>query len=474
MSDITNSPAGDDDFHAHVLHAAVAPADYSPFEDGPEDTADIVSYLTDRGYRVSLDDGSGTRVHPVDVIIADCRAETFDHAPVCARFAALRRNHPESVFLILIDPDLGWDSRMALKRYGTLCPVGERADLIVPRLDRLLENLTLADECGERLKTLSSLNRSAGGGSILETNSKPLQVLMAGAPSPVTLRAMRSMKEGGFDVVAAMSVAQTARYLESDRFDCLVVLPGNRVATYTGLVKMLRRNDRTRTLPILVIPERADQRGRTTGTRFMAQGADTILTAEDAEQALNSEVTAFARRNRLTASMKQFLRKAASVDGTGQSLVSDLTFFERHLHRLCDRADNASKPLCLSAFKLTHADGSRLSQRLFDQAIAYAQMIIRETDLIAAVRQDIFLVSQPGLIASEAARRQANIADVLQEIAFESDNGAGSERLALSTSTVQYAPGEGSRTLISRAFRRMAPKAARREEPLMPDLRIVH
>ncbi|GGD03378.1 hypothetical protein [Aquisalinus flavus] len=438
------------DYQAHILYAPIALYDACPFEDGPVEDRGIDALLNSRTYLVHQEGDVPEGAMMIDVIVADCRALQPDMGAVSARFTALRRAHPESIFLILIEPELAWDIRLWLKRYGTLCPLGERADLVTSRLDRLLENLALADECGERLKTLSALNRTAVSGSILNTSSKPMRVLVSGAPSPVTLRAMKSLSSGDYQVTAAMSVPQTMRYLEAQAFDCLVILPGDRTATYTGLVKMLRRNDRSRSLPILVIPERAD--AATAGCRFMAQGADTVLSAIDTEKALTTEVTAFARRNRLTASMKQFLRKAASTDGKGLNLVCDLPFFENHLDRQCHRATETGKPLCVSAFKLKYSSGRILSSKGFRQALKYVQMMMRDTDLITAVRNDVFLISQPGLGTVEATRRQQNIAAVLQEIILEDAPGAGGDALVLEASTVQYRPAEMADGIIARAF----------------------
>lgn len=467
-------PVSAQDYHAQVLYVPVAVDDPCPFENGPHDDRGISALLESRTYRVSMN--AAKLIGPIDIIVADCRTMQPEPGRITAEFKKLRERHSESIFLILIEPDMCWEARLQLKRYGTLCPIGDRADLIVSRLDRLMENLALADECGERLKTLSALNRNNVQGSILETSGSPMRVLVSGAPSPVTLRAMKSLDTDEFRVTAAMSVPQTVRYLELNIFDCLVLLPGERTATYTGLVKMLRRNDRTRGLPILVIPERADGSQIAASSRFMAQGADTVLYAPDTEKALTCEVTAFARRNRLTASMKQFLRKAVSADGDGANLVADLAFFEHHLDRQCERSTETGKPVCLSAFRLKYQSGRRISASAFEQALKYAQMIIRDTDLITSVRDDLFLVVQPGLGQIEAQRRQHNIAEVLQEIILDDQSFDEDDVLIVETSTVLYDAGEPSEALLSRAFRTLQAMPQRRqpiEQPKKPRLTIV-
>ena len=440
-----------------MLYAPVAVDEPCPFEGGPDDDRGIGALLDQKAYRVTFENADEPCCEPVDVIIADCRTATPALGQVIGALETLRLRHPESIFLILIEPELIWDARLELKRFGTLCPIGERADLVIPRLDRLLENLALADECGERLKTLSSLNRSTVQGNILHMSKKAMRVLVSGAPSPVTLRAMKSLAGEAFRVTAAISVPQTIRYLELNIFDCLVIMPGDKTATYTGLIKMLRRNDRTRNLPILVIPDRADETTPLVSTRFMAQGADTILHAPDTEKALTAEVTAFSRRSRLTSSMKSFLRKAASCDGSGKDVVADLPFFEHHLERLCARAADTGKPLCLSAFKLNYRSGSKVSHTAFTQALKYAQMIIRDTDLMTAVRDDIFLVAQPGLTHGEASRRQQNIAEVLQEIVLDDHPSAKADHVMVETSTVRLDTGETAEQLIARCFREFRP-----------------
>ena len=114
----------------------------------------------------------------------------------------------------------------ALKKFGQIVAIGDNIDLLLPRLCALVDSLNMADECGERIKTLAMMKKSMPGELALKTKTGKLEVLIAGAPAPITLRVLQSLQRQEFNVSAAITVKQALGYLETKQFDCLVLLPG--------------------------------------------------------------------------------------------------------------------------------------------------------------------------------------------------------------------------------------------------------
>ncbi len=432
-------------FRAYILYVSLT-------DDGSRRSC--IPLLTDHYYHIA-DDRNGSCVGlRKDIVIIDARSVKTVTENHFARIDGLKHQHPEASLMVVTDIAAPYGLRQSLKQYGIVCAIGQEPELLLPRLERLLENLALADECGERLKTLSSLNKSFEAQTSLRPSSADMRVLVAGTPSPLSLRTFSSLKKAGFKVTAAISVPQTIRYLENGSFDSLVMLPGNKAAVYSSLIKLLRRNDKTRTLPVLVLSEELTETSDEAGYRYLTQGADLVLAGRDEEEAIMSEVKAFAKRNRLTKSMRQFLRKSVMPDRSTKSLACDLPFFETHLARQCSSSKMSGRHLCLSVFQLKTVRDHPPSPTVCRQAVSYAEMMIQDTDLMTVVRNDLILISQPGKAIIDANKTRKRIVSLLQELKFKTALATDAyEDLSIASSTVLYGLEEKPEEMITRALK---------------------
>ncbi|WP_306249507.1 hypothetical protein [Parvularcula sp. IMCC14364] len=408
--------------------------------------------LTDNLYKVLTAKDLSAETD-ADILLLDGRHLASLAQESTAALQSLKEQHPKSAVMIIISPETRSELRQALKQHGTLCASGNKPELLLPRIKRLLENLSLADECGNRLKTLASLNRYSSANSPLHTEAKPVRVLVTGPASAVLLRVFSSLEQESFEVTAAMSVPQTTRYLETCAFDALVIVPGGKGKVYASLIKLLRRNDRTRTLPIIVFSGINLHGSGQPAYHYLKQGADTVLPESDIEKSALPEVQAFARRNRLTKSMRQFLRQSVQSETRPKQLICETDFFENHLARQCANSRNTTRSLCLSAFRLRSAGDRQPARQTCKQAVSYMDMVINDTDLITVISDDLILLSQPATSLVDARQTRQKIVNLLHEIRFQSSfAGQAYEDLYVDSSTVSYGESETPEDMIARAL----------------------
>lgn len=428
-------------------------------------TEELIDHLESENYHVQLPaiapnqtSGQATTKRPVDIILVDCRGEDFNYNFDPAFLDDLRKQSLESVFMFLTDLSVPATLRQKVKKYGSICATGQHLELLSIRLGRLLDSLALADECGERLKTLLLLTKGNSDTGGLRTSSKKLCVLIAGTPSPLSLRAMKSLDQKDIKLYAAITIPQTIRYLEEHSFDCLVLLPGQKTASHISLIKLLRRNGRTQKLPILVMHDHMalSDEPEKINAKYLYQGADLILDSHDSDQPLVREVAAFSRRSRLTKSMQQFLRKSIKTDNDNRKFSCTIPFFETHLARQCASAQKSGKPLCLSAFRLRALSGHAVSSHMQTQALSYIDLIAQDIDLVTAAQHDIVLISHPFTTPSEAQKISTRIKSVLQDISFKGGKKSGHKtRLVVAHNTVLLNQTEMPEQLITRALQNL-------------------
>jgi hypothetical protein len=405
----------------------------------------------------------------IDVLLIDTRGLLSICDEHLIFLKDLRQTHAEASFLFIADIDLPFSSRKALKRFGVISATGDSPDLMIDRLDALVESLALADECGERIKTLASLKQKPAAKLALKSRTDNLRVLIAGSPSPLMLRILRSLQKQPFQISAALSVKQAISYIETTFFDCLILLPGVEHARYTSMIKLLRRNNRTKEMPVLVIPDIAEHDNLDMfGKKFLTQGADLIVADHDAENGLMSEVTQFSKRRRLTRSMKQFLRKSATQEKSVALRMCDIPFFENHLARQCQSSSRSRKSLCLSAYRVKTRSGAPLKSRHFKQAATYASAILRDIDLMTSLSDEIMLVSHPACNFVEAERQRKQIVRLIQDIKFRHGKTDDTELLIVESSAVRFDGEELPERLITRAFQTISQVDADELRPRKP------
>ncbi|MCI5046188.1 MAG: hypothetical protein MRY59_01705 [Aquisalinus sp.] len=452
-------------FRATIIYEALSEAGRDPA---------YTSLLSENRYHV-LSVRSGSDKTEADVLLIDCRHLDRYRDIDAIAIQDLKQQYADSAVMLVTSPECTGSMRSQLKKHGTLCASGDRPELLLPRINRLLENLSLADECGNRLKTMASLNRHGKTQSPLHADTKPVRVLVTGPASVVLMRVMSSLEQENFEVTAAISVPQTTRYLEAQSFDALVVVPGGKGKIYSSLIRLLRRNDRTDSLPIIVFSGINLHGSGQPAYHYLKQGADTVLPENDIETSMLPEVRSFARRNRLTKSMRQFLRQSVHSETRPSQLICETEFFEHHLGRQCATSRDTTRSLCLSAFRLRAQDEQIPARQTCKQALSYIDMVIKDTDLVTVISDNLVLLSQPATSVVDAEETRQKIVSLLQEIRFQSNfAGKAYEDLFVDASTVRYRLDEAPEEMIARALNTLEKSSRPMPQKPAPRLTVVH
>lgn len=399
----------------------IAPDLFSPDEDDARTVAAVtLKRLRARAVHISPFDFATTHgAH--DLAVADFRGTGLAPDEICGHAATIREqtSGSKAPLLFLVDARAGYAARAACKKFGAVFACGDKPEDGIRKILGHLESFTLLEECANRLKTLKALNQPLEG--LREGSDTPngiVRVLMTGPAGAHALTTLSQLEQAGFDVCAAMTSQQAMRFLEAEDFDCLVLTPDAWPATLVSLVKLLRRNERARDLPVIVLPDGEGGDLETLAARFIGGGANILLSPAEAPAVLKSEVRALARRSRLKKSLRSFLRKTACTRPDMPGRLSDQGFFRLHFARQQETARLRNKPLSLSAIEISGPDGHLLPPRVLSEACEYVEMLLQDVELMCQSDGRTLLLSHPGLTEREAARNTGNITEVLTRLQF--------------------------------------------------------
>lgn len=422
--------------------ARIVYATYPDFVDGLNLSQDLLEMVQTTSSLLKSDALQVTRFNrhenltdPYDLAIADFRQSDLAVEEIAGFAASFKEMTSAIPLLFLLDATMPYAARAACKQYGATVNCTNSAADAVTRIISHIDNFNLVEECSDRLKTLRDFKAVLSEISFLPQQNDRMKILMTGVPSPNVLAGIQSLKNAGHDVMAAMSSQQTLRYLEQQQFDCLLLVPGRHPATFISLVKLLRRNDHCRDLPILSISGKRDEDTDIIRQRFISSGADVALTSHDADKVLAGEVTSMSRRARLRRNLRQFLLKASGPTSDAETRISELDFFEYHMQKLVVSSQQSGRALSLSAIQLETETGQALTPGILSQAIGYAEMMLKEVEMMTQISDRIFLVSHPGITQKEAEQNIRNILTILAKLQFRDRNSGNicTPKMAMST-----------------------------------------
>ena len=290
-----------------------------------------------------------------DERFADIAIVDFRDTPVSAKTARklstiARRSAPHGGVIYLSNQLLDASRRAYLRRSGSLVVMKDGAAPLIAACRERLRERNLAEESGERIKSLTECGALK---PLKETSSKhsPLRILVAGKPSPLTLSVLTILRKAGYYVEGVLSPAQAMSAIETDRFDCAVFLPSTPSDPLRSLAASCKRRSREADFPVLLV------------TDDPISGHD-LITADQVEDDLCPLVKEATTRSRQT----RLLRKLLS--GDGQRAVIDphthaitASFFARHATRLIARATETERPISLLAVSLDAAAFKGASRR---------------------------------------------------------------------------------------------------------------
>lgn len=368
------------------------------------------------GYRASL----GAGASPVDVAVIDLEERRIAAKTVESLAAAVRRAAPECVLVFRTDEAASASERACLRRSGEVVLASAGPAPLVAAARNRLRLRNIAEEAGERLKSIAATTRLAEFPPI-ETSAAAPSVLIAGGPGPASLAALSAVEPVAARAAGALTPAQAMRALEGADFDVVVLTPSGPNDIIVALARTLRLRRRWQDLPFIVIaPGKLADAGWASG--FAAETIAEERLAED----LAARTLSAARRARLAAAMRRFL-SACAGDGVRDRLSGAFApaFFSLHAERLLARADATGRPLSLVGVKLFAPAGEELSAsaNTLTHAARLVRRVMRAEDFLARLTHDTFVALAPATTGEDAALIARRIEGVVAHAMFQGSSG---------------------------------------------------
>ncbi len=392
--------------------------------------ASLTNTLRQCGYAVFNPDNA----RHADICLIDLRRSAVSTRKAKAMAAVLRRKSPESSMLFMVDPGLDPDVRAALRRYGEVAPAEEDLGHVAARCRQIIRLRNIAEETGERLKSLAALNRLVDFPIISAANSRA-RVLIAGAPGPAALSAINAVSVIAESCVCVLSAGQAMRALDHETFDCAIILPMKANDPLAALTKALRRHSRHAAMAVIQVADNMDALGV-----YAKQGARDFILKQDIIAELGPRAQLAARRVRLARSMAAFLRSCAG-EGVRDpaSGVFTTTFLAEHGARLCARADQTGRPLSMTLVELGGA--KEFSRHALHQAARLIARVSRAEDIAARIAPNKFIVAYPATTLDDAVIAGKRIEGVLTNTAFRDKESARPFALTAKTLSAERVAG---------------------------------
>lgn len=383
---------------------------------GPEDArAGLTAPFAAAGFALVPHQGAAR----CDIGLIDLRGARLSSRKAQSIAALLRRTSPESSILIIIDPYLDETARRALRRHGELVVMLTRPEGLIERCRQVLRLRNVAEEAGERLKSLATLSRLNEFPPIASP-ATPLRVLIAGEAGPTALAAVNALKPVTEQCICVFSAGQALRAVENARFDAAVFLPARENDPLMSLSRSLRRHPKHASMPVIFPFNDPDL-----AADYAKRGASDFMLTTHVAADLAAKVQIAARRARLMKSMRRFL-EACEGDGVRDPGSGAFTaaFLSEHGARLCMRADQSGRKMALIAIKLEmearDSGEAEPGRRALHQAARLINRVTRAEDVVARVGTETFMVLAPATTSANAEKAALRIQGVLENTVFRS------------------------------------------------------
>ncbi len=376
---------------------------------------------------------------PADLAVIDFRARRVS-AQAAQRLAAVtRRKAPECAIVYLGSPLLTAPERAHLRRTGELVLVEDDLRPAVETCRQRLRVRNVAEETGERLKSVAASTRLAEFPPI-EASTAPPAILVAGAPGALALASLRIAETINEKSAAALSAGQVMRALELGAFDCAVFIAKTDGDPLFGLARSMRRHRRFRDLPVVMIS--GDEAAR---ARIAANWGAETLAAHQVGDDLGARVISLSRRARLIASMRRFL-SACAGDGVRDRISGAFTpqFFHQHTERLFARAQQTERAVALIGLRLVPAavaGEEAASARLLTEAARLINRTTRAEDCVGRLSSDTFVALLSATTAQDGAAAARRIEGVFSNTMFRARGELAPFSVAAATAAVERPAG---------------------------------
>ncbi|MBI1366464.1 MAG: diguanylate cyclase [Alphaproteobacteria bacterium] len=414
------------------------------------------SQFAKAGYRLL----EGEEAADAELAVVDFRNRRVT-AKAASRLAALmRRKTPECGIVYIAPPFLGAAERAHLRRSGDLVLCEDDLRGVVETCRQRLRIRNIAEESGERLKTIAALSRLSDFPPI-EASSEAPSVLVAGPPGPAALAALAAAERTSARCAGVLSAGQAIRALETNIFDCAVFLPTTDSDALAGLARAMRRHRRLRDTPVLIVAENEGLRAKLAPY----WGADALLLDHVCDD-LGPRLAASTRRARLLAAMRRFLT-ACSGDNVRDRLSGAFTpqFFGQHGARVFARGAQTGRADSLIAIRLAplaavEAGGTRL----LVEAARLINRVTRAEDCVGRLTSDSFVVLLAATPLEDAAAAARRIEGVIANTMFRSRSGDTPFGVATAAAVVARAENGGLEETIAAALVKLSTAKPRTAE----------
>lgn len=421
----------------------------TPEDAGPEPR--VLLAAEDAGYLVAT--GPDAEKSDCDVVIADLRGFHQSTPAVSELISRARALGPSAGIIIAASASADRKMRSLLRRHGDVRHLGRDAAPLIASVRERLRLFMLADEMGERMKSLIADGRTASFSGFGERRDR-FSVLVAGAASPLTLNVCNSVNRVAAHTSCVFTAGQVMRALDHYRFDCAVFLPTGETDLLIALARALRRHRDHRKLPVFIASEDDELLDRCAGK----EGFDVIM-AQHLEADIAPRLGVAVRRARMAAMMRAFLRSSDGCGGGGEGAAA-ARFFAHHATRIFNHAEAAGKAVSLVGLSLEPRTGSGANDATsaaLSEALRTTTRLVRAEDLITRLTPTTLVVLLRGVNAREAER----IADRLEGVIGGSLTRSTCDIACVSAASVQRAGGEGLEHVVATLLRSLQVRKAR-------------
>lgn len=360
--------------------------------------ARLVAALAEARYAVGQD--------APDIALIDVRLSDDPAAAAYDLVASARRLAPPAGFLILAPLEATREQRIAMRRLGDLVFARSRLDPLVATVRERLRLAALAEETGERIKSTAAIGRAFSLPKFAD-EADGCAVLIAGAPSPLSLTAANAVRRWAKDAAGVFTAGQVMRALDHKRFDGAIFLPDDENDLLIPLARALRRHRDYRRMPVII-----SGRNEELLDRLAARDGFDIVRADHLDEDLAQRIASTARRARMADAMRTFLQAGERAQGGAH----DPKFFAVHAARIFRRSAETGRTTSLVGLSVAPRVGG------FERAEALSALaraahtvcrIVRAEDMVARLSSRTLVLLAPGARADDAERIAGRIEGVV-------------------------------------------------------------
>lgn len=409
----------------------------SPRQNEIDETAQLFETA---GYGLVEPDAPGR----IDAVVLDLREGCISVKAAQRLVALIRRRSPDSGVIYLGGSRISSAERAHLRRTGDLVVSDDDVRPVLEACRQRLRIRNIAEEAGERLKSIAASTRLSEFPPISTSNAPP-KVLIAGSAGPGALTALGAARLVDENCVGALSAAQAMRALETNAFDCAVFLPAGDGDPLIGLARTMRRHRKFRNTAVIMLPAE-----EALYQRLARSWSSDALKTEHIGEDLSARLVSTTRRMRLLAAMRRFL-SASAGEGVRDRLSGAFTsqFFGQHALRVFARADQTGRTDCLVGLRLAPLADASGETKTLTEAARLINKVTRAEDCVGRLSRDTFILLMSATPEADAAKAARRIEGVIANTMFRTRGQNAPFSVAAATAVIERSPGMGLEETIA-------------------------